>query len=43
MERQYIEHYDWFRQSVYRDTLEYIEMVGCSYFYNEIPLDFLGL
>lgn len=34
---------DWFRQSVYRDTLEYIEMVGCSYFYNEIPLDFLGL
>ena len=34
---------DWFRQSVYRDTLQYIEDVGCNYFYNEIPLDFLGL
>lgn len=34
---------DWFLQDVYRDTLEYIRMVGCNYFYNEIPLDFLGL
>lgn len=34
---------DWFKQGVYRDTLEYIEDVGCNYFYNEIPLDFLGL
>lgn len=34
---------DWFRKDVYRDTLEYIESVGCHYFYNEIPLDFLDL
>lgn len=34
---------DWFKQRFYRDTLEYIEDVGCNYFYNEIPLDFLGL
>jgi hypothetical protein len=34
---------NWFTQSVYKDTLEYIENVGCYYFYNEIPLDFLGL
>jgi hypothetical protein len=34
---------NWFKQDIYRDTLEYIEDVGCNYFYNEIPLDFLGL
>lgn len=34
---------DWFRDPRYRDTLEYIENMGCFYFYNEIPLDFLGL
>ena len=34
---------NWFTQNVYRDTLEYIETVGCHYFYNEIPLGFLGL
>ena len=34
---------DWFLNSKYRDTLEYIEGMGCHYFYNEIPLDFLGL
>lgn len=34
---------DWFKNSKYRDTLQYIKAVGCHYFYNEIPLDFLGL
>ena len=34
---------DWFLDERYRDTLEYIEDMGCHYFYNEIPLDFLGL
>lgn len=34
---------DWFRQSQYIDTLEYIEQMGCYYFYNSIPLHFLGL
>lgn len=34
---------DWFLKDKYRDTLEYIEMMGCMYFFNSIPLDFLGL
>lgn len=34
---------NWFLDKKYRDTLEYIENMGCYYFYNEIPLDFLGL
>jgi len=34
---------DWFKQDIYRDTLEYIKSVGCFYYYNTIPLEFLGL
>lgn len=34
---------DWFRNFKYRDTLEYIERMGCYYFYNGIPLHILGL
>lgn len=34
---------DWFLDKRYRDTLDYIKVMGCHYFYNEIPLDFLGL
>lgn len=34
---------DWFTQDIYADTLHYIEDVGCHYFYNKIPLHFLGL
>ncbi|MBO4998186.1 MAG: hypothetical protein J6D02_09335 [Lachnospira sp.] len=34
---------DWFLDNKYRDTLDYITQMGCYYFYNEIPLDFLGL
>ena len=34
---------DWFLDERYRDTLDYIEYMGCHYFYNEIPLYFLGL
>lgn len=34
---------DWFKNPKYRDTLEYIERMGCYYFYNEIPLHILGL
>lgn len=29
---------DWFQHSMYRDTLQYIEDMGCYYFFNEIPL-----
>ncbi|MEF2879984.1 MAG: PD-(D/E)XK nuclease superfamily protein [Blautia sp.] len=34
---------DWFKDERYRDTLKYIEDMECHYFYNFIPLDFLGL
>lgn len=34
---------NWFTKNIYRDTLKYIKDMGCNYFYNEIPLDFLGL
>lgn len=34
---------NWFKDAKYRDTLEYIEKTGCYYYYNEIPLNFLGL
>ncbi len=34
---------DWFKVPVYRDTLDYIHSVGCSYFFNELPLAWLGL
>lgn len=34
---------DWFKDPRYKDTLQYIEDMGCHYFYNEIPLDSLGL
>jgi hypothetical protein len=34
---------DWFMKPEYKDVLEYIEEVGCKYFFNEIPLAFLGL
>lgn len=34
---------DWFLQDVYKDTLDYIKDVGCTYYFNAIPLDFLGL
>lgn len=34
---------DWFKQDGYKDVLEYVKSVGCHYFFNELPLDFLGL
>lgn len=34
---------DWFLKDVYRDTLQYIKYVGCHYFYNNLPLEFIGL
>lgn len=34
---------DWFRQECYKDTRDYIIGVGCSYYYNYIPLHELGL
>ncbi len=34
---------DWFMNQQYRDTLAYIEKMGCYYYFNTLPIDFLGL
>ena len=34
---------NWFLDQRYRDTLDYIEQMGCNYYFNTIPLKFLGL
>jgi hypothetical protein len=33
---------DWFKQPRYRDVLTYIQSVGCKYFFNEVPLRWIG-
>jgi len=33
----------WFTKKEYKDVLAYVKSVGCYYFFNELPLDFLGL
>ncbi len=33
----------WFKKPEYKDVLDYIESVGCHYFFHTIPFDFLGL
>lgn len=34
---------DWFGDPKYKDVLDYVESVGCHYFFNELPMEFLGL
>lgn len=34
---------EWFKHDEYRDVKQYILDVGCRYFFDEIPLDYLGL
>ena len=34
---------DWFKKKEYKDVLDYVQSVGCHYFFYEIPFDFLGL
>lgn len=34
---------DWFKQKQYKDVLEYIISVGCSYYFEYIPLSKFGL
>lgn len=34
---------DWFNKKKYRDVLEYVHSVKCHYWFNELPLDWLGL
>ena len=34
---------NWFQKEEYKNVLEYIKSVGCHYFFEELPLSFLGL
>lgn len=34
---------DWFKSKEYVDVLNYVDQVGCHYFFKELPLEFLGL
>ena len=34
---------EWFLKKEYKDVLNFVNSVGCYYFFDEIPLDFLGL
>jgi len=34
---------DWFKKTGYKDVLDYIISVRCSYYFNYIPLEKLGL
>lgn len=34
---------DWFRDSSYKDTLDYIISVGCHYYFKYLPLEKIGL
>lgn len=34
---------DWFKKPEYKDTLDYIISVGCSYYFNYLPLKKIGL
>lgn len=34
---------DWYRKPEYRDVLNYVRESGCEYYFNEVPLDHLGV
>jgi hypothetical protein len=34
---------DWFRNPAYKDVLDYVISVGCHYYFNNLPLQKLGL
>ena len=34
---------DWYKQHQYKDILEYIQDMGCEYYFNEIPFESIGL
>jgi hypothetical protein len=34
---------NWFKQDRYNDTLNYIQAMWCKYFFDDLPLDYLGL
>lgn len=34
---------EWFKHKSYKDTLDYIKSVNCDYFFEKLPLTYLGL
>lgn len=34
---------DWFKNSSYKDTLDYVISMGCQYYFNYLPLQKIGL
>ena len=34
---------DWFKNPVYKDTLDYVISVDCRYYFNYLPLQKIGL
>ena len=34
---------NWFKHPKYKDTLDYIKSMDCYYFFEDLPLKFLGL
>lgn len=34
---------NWFKKDKYNDTLAYVQMMDCKYFYEKLPLDYLWL
>jgi len=34
---------DWFKDKAYKDVLDYINDVGCRYYFNELPFDLLDI
>ena len=34
---------DWFKKPCYKDTFDFMDMKGIKHFFNEIPLDVLGI
>lgn len=34
---------DWFKRDEYKDTLDYVNYLNCSYYFNDIPLKAVGL
>lgn len=34
---------NWFKKPEYKDVLEYVKSIGCDYFFNELPLHYIGL
>lgn len=43
VEYYYVLNSSWFNHPSYRDVFDYIESVGCRYFFDVIPLEELGL